>query len=48
MKVSVDILARQLRYEVPLQDLQINWQRLPAIPQSGFIIAGVTPIARER
>lgn len=44
MKVSVDFLARRLRYQVPPQDLRIEWRRLPAIPRSGFVIAGVTPV----
>lgn len=42
MKVSVNFLVR-LRYQVPSQDLRIDFQRLPAIPRSGFVIADVTP-----
>lgn len=41
MKVSVGFLVG-LRYQVPSQDLRIDLQRLPAIPRSGFVIAGVT------
>jgi len=41
MKVSLDWLARRLRYQVPSQELQIDWRRLPAIPRSGFVITGV-------
>lgn len=38
MKLSVDFLARKMSYEVPHQDLRINWKRLPAIPRSRFLI----------
>ncbi|MBN9205911.1 MAG: cytochrome P450 [Methylibium petroleiphilum] len=43
MKVSADFLARRIRYEMPQQDLDIAWRRLPAIPRSGVVIAGVAP-----
>jgi fatty-acid peroxygenase len=44
MKVSVEFLARRLGYEVPPQDLRINFARLPALPHSHFVMRDVTPL----
>lgn len=41
MNVAVDFLARRIAYEVPEQDLRINQSRLPALPQSRFVISNV-------
>lgn len=41
MKVAVDALVNQIEYEVPDQDLRIDFSRLPALPESGFVIWGV-------
>lgn len=41
MKVAADFLTRKISYEVPSQDLRINWKRLPAIPHSRFLIKEV-------
>lgn len=41
MKVAVEFLACRLRYDVPEQDLRIDRSRLPAIPQSRFLISKV-------
>jgi fatty-acid peroxygenase len=41
---AVRLLARELDYRVPEQDLTLDWARLPALPRSRFVIAGV----RER
>lgn len=47
MKVSVDFLARRLGYEVPPQDLRIDFQRLPAIPRSHFVMRDVTALPQH-
>lgn len=44
MKLATDFLVRRMHYEVPAQDLRIDWSRLPAIPRSRFLIRNV----RER
>ena len=41
MKVAVDMLVNHCQYEVPEQELQIDMDRLPAIPKNQFIIEGV-------
>ena len=41
MKVALRFLAEQLRYDVPEQDLRIDWTRLPALPRSHFKIRNV-------
>jgi fatty-acid peroxygenase len=38
MLLSLKMLVREMRYEVPAQNLSIAFQRLPAIPADGFII----------
>jgi fatty-acid peroxygenase len=40
---AVDRLARGLDYEVPPQDLRIDFGRLPALPRSGVVLARVRP-----
>lgn len=41
MKLTADILAQRMTYEVPQQDLRIDWSRLPALPRSRFVISNV-------
>jgi fatty-acid peroxygenase len=41
MKVSLEFLTGKLTYDVPRQDLEIDYGRLPALPQSRFIISNV-------
>lgn len=41
MKLAADVLTRRIRYDVPTQDLQIDWSRLPALPRSRFVIRNV-------
>lgn len=41
IKVASDFLAGSTTYDVPEQDLQIDWGRLPALPRSRFIIRNV-------
>ena len=43
MKLSLDILTRQIQYDVPDQDLRIDYSRLPALPRSRFAITSVRP-----
>ena len=38
MKEAVRLLTREMRYAVPPQDLRIRLSRMPAIPQSRFVI----------
>jgi fatty-acid peroxygenase len=45
MMLSLDWLPHRMRYEVPPQDLELDMGRLPALPRSGFVIAGVTALA---
>lgn len=42
MKVAADMLGRQMRYDVPDQDLRIDFARLPALPRSRFVIRNVS------
>ncbi len=42
MKQASDVLTKRIRYQVPEQDLRIDYSRLPALPQSRFIISRVS------
>ncbi|MGB7786395.1 MAG: cytochrome P450, partial [Salinimicrobium sp.] len=35
---AVDFLVNKIQYNVPEQDLEINMSRIPAIPESRFLI----------
>ncbi|MBX9630152.1 MAG: cytochrome P450 [Burkholderiales bacterium] len=41
MKQAADFLTRRMSYDVPEQDLRIEWSRLPALPHSRFVISNV-------
>ncbi|HEX8322278.1 MAG TPA: cytochrome P450 [Tepidisphaeraceae bacterium] len=41
MKRATDFLARRIAYDVPRQDLRLAWTRLPALPNSKMVLAGV-------
>lgn len=43
MKEALRQLTRHMLYEVPSQDLTIDWSRMPIIPESRFIIERVRP-----
>jgi fatty-acid peroxygenase len=43
MKRAMRRLTTSMRYEVPEQDLRIDLSRMPALPSSRFVIAGVRP-----
>lgn len=43
MKAMLLALARDIAYDVPVQDLQLKLSRMPTLPESGFVvIAGAT------
>lgn len=46
IKCAVRQLTRQMRYDVPAQDLHINLSRMPALPRSGFVIENVRRLLR--
>lgn len=41
MKRAVSLLVTAMRYDVPRQDLSIDFSRMPAIPRSHFVIRNV-------
>ena len=41
MKTAVRFLTSEIHYEVPTQDLQIDFARLPALPKSRFVMKSV-------
>lgn len=41
MKVALRMLSSSLQYDVPPQDLRVDLSRMPARPNSGFLIANV-------
>lgn len=41
MEAGINVLANELRYVVPAQNLDINLSRMPAIPHSRFIITEI-------
>ncbi|AUX41241.1 uncharacterized protein SOCE26_026510 [Sorangium cellulosum] len=41
MKATARLLTGELRYEVPPQDLEIDYTRLPALPRSHFVMRNV-------
>jgi fatty-acid peroxygenase len=47
VRMAARMLARDMRYEVPKQDLRVDLRRIPALPASGMILRGVTAV-RDR
>lgn len=43
MKTAVEALTRWMDYTVPAQDLRVGRARVPARPDSGFVISSVRP-----
>ncbi|WP_437300402.1 cytochrome P450 [Sorangium sp. So ce426] len=41
MKSTARLLTRELRYDVPPQDLEIDYARLPALPKSHFVMRNI-------
>lgn len=46
MRAALDFLVHRLEYDVPPQDLRISLARMPAQPESGFVIVNVRGRAR--
>lgn len=44
MKQASQVLSRRIEYDVPEQDLGLDYSRLPALPHSRFIISKVTSV----
>lgn len=44
MKQAVALLAREITYDVPEQDLGFSLSRMPTRPRSGFVISGVAQV----
>lgn len=42
MKLAARFLSAGIRYEVPRQDLRLDWRRVPALPRSRFVMSHVT------
>jgi fatty-acid peroxygenase len=42
-KTALSLLTREMKYNVPSQDLTVNLSRIPAIPKSRLVIDGVEP-----
>lgn len=47
LKVAVKALTQWMRYDVPPQDLSIDITRIPALPESRFVISHVRSVVRE-
>jgi fatty-acid peroxygenase len=43
VKSALRLLARQVEYRVPPQDLRVSLARMPTLPASGFVIDSVRP-----
>ena len=42
-KSALRLLASEVAYEVPPQDLTIDLARMPTLPASGFVMEGLRP-----
>ncbi|MDO8223526.1 cytochrome P450 [Bacillus cabrialesii] len=42
MKASLDFLVNQIEYGVPEQSLHYSLARMPSMPESGFVISGIS------
>ena len=47
MSQATKVLSRHIEYDVPEQDLRIDYSRLPALPRSRFIICRVKENAND-
>jgi fatty-acid peroxygenase len=45
LKVASKFLANNIRYDLPDQDLEIDFRRVPALPRSKFIIGNIRALA---
>jgi fatty-acid peroxygenase len=44
---SIDFLTRRLTYDVPRQDVEIDFGRQPALRRDRFVIANVRVVVRD-
>ncbi len=44
MKLAANFLTQRMSYDVPKQDLRIDWSRMPPVPQSQLVIRNVKPL----
>ncbi|MBU2660983.1 cytochrome P450 [Bacillus cabrialesii] len=42
MKASLDFLVNQIEYDVPEQSLHYSLARMPSMPESGFVMSGIS------
>ncbi|OBA03749.1 cytochrome [Bacillus subtilis] len=42
MKASLDFLVNQIEYDVPEQSLHYSLARMPSLPESGFVMSGIS------
>jgi fatty-acid peroxygenase len=47
MRRVIGLLAREMQYDVPRQDLRIDMSRMPAVPRSRFVMSNVRMVARS-
>jgi fatty-acid peroxygenase len=47
MQAAVDFFANEIDYDVPDQDLAIDWRRLPALPKSGMVLSNIRICAAQ-
>lgn len=47
MKSAARLLAHEMRYRVPEQDLDVDLSVIPARPRSGFVMAGISRAVRD-
>ncbi len=47
LKVSLEYLAKNLEYDVPLQDLTYSLRRIPTLPKSKFLMTNVRIVANS-
>jgi fatty-acid peroxygenase len=43
MKTALNFFLYEMDYDVPKQNINIDWSRLPAIPESRFILSNIRP-----
>jgi fatty-acid peroxygenase len=44
MKVAIQFLSNEMRYEVPRQNLRVSMMRIPSLPRSGFVMRNVRAV----
>lgn len=41
LEMTLDFLTKSIQYDVPSQDLEVSYSRMPTMPQSGFVMSNV-------